>query len=158
METNRLQLALNVADLEKAIDFYTQMFGVELNKRKPGYANMIIQNPPVKLCLFEKPESANRVNHLGVEVFDDATIDEAASRLEAANINHTMEKEEVCCFAAQNKVITHDPDGSMWEYYRVLSDSETFYANGADKRQGDSACSAEGSSEAAVVSESDCCS
>lgn len=143
MESNRLQLALNVADLEKAIEFYTGMFGVTVNKRKPGYANMIIQNPPVKLVLFENPGEANRVNHLGVEVFDDSTIGAAAERLKAADIEHRVEEKKVCCFAEQNKVITHDPDGSMWEVYRVLEDAETFYGDSEQVKESDSACCAD---------------
>ncbi len=123
----RLQLALNVNDLDAAIDFYSKAFGAEVNKRRPGYANFAIDSPPLKLVLFENPDANERLNHLGVEVFDDADVASAAKRLEAARIEHEVQEEEVCCFANQNKVITHDVDGTMWEWYRVLSDSQTFF-------------------------------
>ena len=123
----RLQLALNVKDLEAAIDFYSKAFGTEVNKRRPGYANFAIDSPPLKLILFENPDADERLNHLGVEVFDDADVASAAKRLEAARIEHEVQGEEVCCFANQNKVITHDVDGTMWEWYRVLGDSQTFF-------------------------------
>ena len=118
----RLQLALNVRDLEAAIDFYSTAFGVEINKRRPGYANFAIDDPPLKLVLFESDDTTNRINHLGVEVFDDADIEAAGERLEAAGIEHVTQEEEVCCYANQNKVVTHDTDGTMWEWYRVLAD------------------------------------
>ncbi len=124
----RLQLALNVHDLEAAIDFYSKAFGAEVAKRRPGYANFAIDDPPLKLVLFEAPDATERINHLGVEVFDDAEVRAAGERLAAAGIEHREEKEEVCCYAPQNKVITHDVDGTLWEWYRVLGDSDTFFA------------------------------
>ena len=111
----RLQLALNVHDLDAAIDFYSKAFGAEVAKRRPGYANFAIDDPPLKLVLFEARDAKERINHLGVEVFDDADVRAAADRLAAAGIEHREEKEEVCCYAPQNKVITHDADGTMWE-------------------------------------------
>ena len=77
----RLQLAINVKDLEKAIDFYSKMFGAEVNKRKPGYANFAIDNPPLKLVLFEDPDADERLNHLGVEVPDEDGVVIATDRL-----------------------------------------------------------------------------
>ena len=67
----RVQLALNVKNLEEAVDFYSKLFGVAVNKRKPGYANFAIDEPPLKLVLFELPDAPERLNHLGVEVFDE---------------------------------------------------------------------------------------
>jgi len=124
----RLQLAINVRDLESAIDFYTKAFGVALNKRRPGYANLILEHPAVKLVLFEQPDAVNHLNHVGFEVFDDAEVDSAAARLDTVGIEHAVHAEETCCFARQNKVIAHDPNGIMWEWYRVLEDSPTFFA------------------------------
>lgn len=122
----RLQLAINVRDLEAAIDFYTRAFGVQLNKRMPGYANLVLENPAVKLVLFEQPDAENQLNHVGFEVFDDADVARAADRLAAAGLETEMQEEKTCCFARQNKVVTHDPNGIMWEWYRVLEDSPTF--------------------------------
>ena len=122
----RIQLALNVSNLEDAIEFYSKLFDAPVNKRKPGYANFAIEKPPLKLVLFENPEAAERINHLGVEVFDDADVHTATDRLKAAGMEHLVEDESTCCYATQNKVWAKDPDGARWEWYRVLSDSETF--------------------------------
>jgi catechol 2,3-dioxygenase-like lactoylglutathione lyase family enzyme len=123
----RIQLALNVKDLEAAIAFYSRMFGVPVHKRKPGYANFAIDRPPLKLVLFESPDAPERLNHLGVEVFDDAQVDEATERLRRAGLEHRIEADTTCCYARQSKVWTHDPEGAPWEWYRVQEDSETFF-------------------------------
>jgi catechol 2,3-dioxygenase-like lactoylglutathione lyase family enzyme len=122
----RLQLALNVRNLDEAVDFYTKLFDTPPHKRKPGYANFAIERPPLKLVLFENPEAAERINHLGVEVFDDADVHLATDRLKAAGMEHLVEDESTCCYAKQNKVWAREPEGLRWEWYRVLEDSEAF--------------------------------
>ena len=134
----RVQLALNVNDLEAAIDFYSKAFDVEVAKRRPGYANFSIGSPPLKLVLFENPGAVDRLNHLGVEVFDDEDVQTAAARFAESGIEHRVEEEEVCCYAPQNKVITHDPDGTMFEWYRVLGDSMTFFGEEEEKAEAQS--------------------
>jgi catechol 2,3-dioxygenase-like lactoylglutathione lyase family enzyme len=126
--TTRLQLALNVRDLEAAIDFYGKMFGAPVNKRKPGYANFAIDDPPLKLVLFEVPDAPERLNHLGVEVFRDEDVHLATERLRAAGMDHLVEDEKTCCWAKQNKVWAVEPDGLRWEWYRVVEDAEVFGA------------------------------
>lgn len=122
----RIQLALNVSNLEEAVRFYEKMFGVPVNKRKPGYANFAIDHPPLKLVLFETPGAPERLNHLGVEVFEDEQVTAATDRLKAAGLVDRVEDETTCCYATQSKVWAKDPDGARWEWYRVLEDSETF--------------------------------
>jgi catechol 2,3-dioxygenase-like lactoylglutathione lyase family enzyme len=122
----RLQLALNVRNLDEAVDFYTRLFDTPPHKRKPGYANFAIESPPLKLVLFENPGAAERINHLGVEVFDDADVHLATDRLKAAGMEHLVEDESTCCYAKQNKVWAREPEGLRWEWYRVIEDSETF--------------------------------
>lgn len=122
----RIQLALNVSNLEQAIEFYSKMFGAPVNKRKPGYANFAIDHPPLKLVLFETPGAPERLNHLGVEVFEDEQVTAATDRLKAAGLVDRVEDQSTCCYATQNKVWAKDPDGARWEWYRVLQDSETF--------------------------------
>jgi catechol 2,3-dioxygenase-like lactoylglutathione lyase family enzyme len=130
----RLQLALNVRNLEAAIEFYSKMFGAPVNKRKPGYANFAIDEPPLKLVLFEVPDAPERINHLGVEVFDDADVHLATERLKAAGLEHLVEDESTCCYAKQNKVWAREPEGLRWEWYRVVEDSETFAGQEASAR------------------------
>ena len=125
----RVQLALNVKNLEKAVEFYSNLFGVAVNKRKPGYANFAIDEPPLKLVLFENPDADERLNHLGVEVFEDAEVHAATERLRAAGMADSVEDEQTCCYATQNKVWSIEPEGLRWEWYRVIEDSETFGAS-----------------------------
>jgi catechol 2,3-dioxygenase-like lactoylglutathione lyase family enzyme len=124
--TMRLQLALNVDDLEQAIEYYGKLFGEPVNKREPGYANFVVDSHNLKLVLFETP-GAERLNHLGFEVFEDADVDRAAARLKEHSVLAERQEGEVCCYARQNKAISYDPQGLMWEWYRVLEDSPTFF-------------------------------
>ena len=119
----RLQLALNVRDIDEAVDYYAKFFGATPHKRRPGYANFAIDEPPLKLVLFENPDASERINHLGVEVFDDASVRSAGARLEAADILTAVEEEAVCCHAAQTKVWSHEPQGLRWEWYVVTDDA-----------------------------------
>ena len=122
----RIQLALNVKDIDAAVDFYSKMFGTKVNKRKPGYANFAIDEPPLKLVLFEVPDAGERLNHLGVEVFEDADVTAATDRLRDQGMADLVEDETTCCYAKANKVWAEEPDGMRWEWYKVLEDSETF--------------------------------
>jgi uncharacterized glyoxalase superfamily protein PhnB len=124
----RLQLALNVRNLDEAIDYYGKLFGAKVNKRKPGYANFSIDQPPLKLVLLEVPDAPERLNHLGVEVFAQDEVDAAITRLSAAGIAGPIEVDSTCCHAVQNKVWSSDPQGARWEFYRVLADSDAFGA------------------------------
>jgi catechol 2,3-dioxygenase-like lactoylglutathione lyase family enzyme len=126
MKTNRLQLALNVENLEEAVDYYSKMFAATPHKRKPGYANFALDDPPLKLVLFEVPGAPERLNHLGVECFEQADVTAAVMRFKHAGIAGEEETESTCCYAKQNKVWSRDPQGMRWEWYRVLEDAEAF--------------------------------
>ena len=131
----RVQLALNVKNLDEAVEYYSKLFGAQVNKRKPGYANFAIDEPPLKLVLFEAPDASERLNHLGVEVFEQKDVDDAGARLDAAGIKLEEETESTCCFATQNKVWSLDPQGMRWEWYRILADAEQFGVEGFDTRE-----------------------
>jgi catechol 2,3-dioxygenase-like lactoylglutathione lyase family enzyme len=130
----RVQLALNVVDLDKAVEFYSKLFDAKVNKRKPGYANFAIEQPPLKLVLFENPDADERLNHLGVEVFDDADVHAATDRLKAAGIADAVEDHQTCCYATQNKVWSLDPEGLRWEWYRVIEDANSFGSDAEESR------------------------
>ena len=124
---SRLQLALDVDDLESSIAFYSGLFGTEPAKVKPGYANFAIADPPLKLVLVENPGSGGSINHLGVEVADVDTVDRELSRLSAAGFASTEERDTTCCYAKQDKFwVENTPNGERWEVYTVLEDAETF--------------------------------
>ncbi|MCG8694028.1 MAG: VOC family protein [Minwuiales bacterium] len=119
----RLQLALNVRNLDEAVDYYGKLFDVEPHKRRSGYANFAIEQPPLKLVLFENEQAAERLNHLGVEVFDDAQVDDAAKRFAEAGILNEVQRDETCCHATQDKAWSHEPQGLRWEWYRITDDN-----------------------------------
>ncbi len=121
---SRVQLAINVTDLEAAVTFYSKLFQAEPAKRRPGYANFAIGEPPLKLVLIEGTRQNGTLNHLGVEVTTPEEVVAASRRLSAEGIETTTEAGVECCYARQDKVWVSDPDGAPWELYTVLADSE----------------------------------
>ena len=122
--TSRVQLALNVADIDAATRFYRNLFGVDPAKQRPGYANFEIADPPLKLVLFENQGAESPLNHLGVEVPDSTDVVAAAERFGTAGLSHTMTEADRCCHAVQDKVWVDAPDVPLgaWEFYTVLAD------------------------------------
>ncbi len=124
---SRIQLALNVDDLDASIAFYTGLFGTAPAKTRPGYANFAVAEPPLKLVLIENPGQGGSVNHLGVEVADATTVENTQARLATEGLASTDERDTTCCYARQDKFwVEGAPDGERWEVYTVLEDSETF--------------------------------
>jgi catechol 2,3-dioxygenase-like lactoylglutathione lyase family enzyme len=129
--SRRLQLALNVNDIDQAVAFYAKLFGTEPAKRRPGYANFAIAEPPLKLVLLENPGQGGSLNHLGVEVPDTGTVEAEQARLTEAGLAGAEERDTTCCYARQDKFwVQGAPDGESWEIYAVLADSQTFYGQG----------------------------
>ena len=126
--TGRIQLALNVDDLGESIAFYSKLFGAEPAKRRPGYANFAITEPPLKLVLLENPGHGGTLNHLGVEVSDVDTVEAEQARLAGTGLAAAEQRDTTCCYARQDKFwFQGAPDGEQWEIYTVLGDSPTFY-------------------------------
>ncbi|MCL4151976.1 UNVERIFIED_CONTAM: hypothetical protein GTU68_053845 [Idotea baltica] len=147
---SRVQLALNVDDLEASVDFYSKLFNTTPAKRHDGYANFAIDNPPLKLVLVEGEADGNTINHLGVEVPDTASVASASERLSTAGLGTREEDQVTCCYAVQDKVWVNAPGGLDWEIYTVLEN--------ADSMESDGCClpSAE-STATAAASDSACC-
>ena len=123
---SRVQLAINVDDLQTSIDFYSRLFGTEPAKVRPGYANFAVAEPPLKLVLIESAGRGGSLNHLGVEVEDVATVDSIQTRLAAEGLATVDERGTTCCYAEQDKFwVEGTPDGERWEVYTVLADSPT---------------------------------
>ena len=142
----RLQLALNVSDLEAAVSFYSTFFATQPAKREPGYANFAIVDPPLKLVLVEQPGSRGHgvtgaLNHLGVEVETTDEVTRAFARLTKEGLQASEETGTTCCFAVQDKAWVEDPDGSPWEVYTVLADAPSETGIRGDG----TGCAAEGS-------------
>ena len=121
---SRVQLALRVADLDAAVDFYSRLFAAEPAKRRPGYANFAIAEPPLKLVLLEgAPGEATRMDHLGVEVPTTEEVTAATARLADAGLATRAEENTTCCYAVQDKVWVTGPGGEPWEVYTVTGDA-----------------------------------
>ena len=120
---SRLQLALNVDDIDTAVEFYSTLFDTPPAKRRPGYANFAVENPALKLVLIENPEQTGTLNHLGVERDSMAEVQAEADRLEAAGLALRSEGDVVCCYARQDKHWVTGPDTQRWENYVVLADA-----------------------------------
>ncbi len=143
---SRVQLALNVDDLDEAIGFYSKLFGTEPAKVRPGYANFAVTNPPFKLVLLENPGRGGSLNHLGVEVTSTDEVNAEQTRLRAVGLASADERQTTCCYATQDKFwVEGSPNGERWEIYAVLADSDTF---GAESGVVDCAC---GSAAAATA-------
>jgi catechol 2,3-dioxygenase-like lactoylglutathione lyase family enzyme len=134
---SRVQLALNVNDLDRAVAFYSKLFGAEPAKVRPGYANFAISEPPLKLVLIEGEGKGATLNHLGVEVASIEDVKAATGRLEGQGLPTLVQEGVECCYAVQDKVWVSDPDGARWEVYTVLGDSQTF---GSKEKEGVRAC------------------
>ncbi len=124
----RVQLALNVSDIDASVEFYSKLFGAQPAKRRPGYANFALIEPGLKLVLIENAEArgtgvGGALNHLGVEVETPEEVQVATRRLAAEGLIPEVEEATTCCYAVQDKAWVQDPDGAPWEVYTVLADA-----------------------------------
>jgi catechol 2,3-dioxygenase-like lactoylglutathione lyase family enzyme len=126
--TGRIQLALNVDDLDESISFYSKLFGAAPAKVRPGYASFALADPPLKLILIKNPGQGGSLNHLGVEVPGTGAVDAEQARLAGAGLASVDERGTTCCYARQDKFwVQGAPNGERWEIYTVLEDSPTFW-------------------------------
>ena len=124
---SRIQLALNVDDLDASVAFYSTLFDTAPAKVKPGYANFAVAEPPLKLVLIENPGQGGSINHLGVEVETVDAVDATQTRLAADGLASVDQRDTTCCYAKQDKFwVEGTPNGEAWEIYTVLADSATF--------------------------------
>ncbi len=120
---SRLQLALTVSDVDEAVAFYAKLFATEPAKRKPGYANFAIADPPLKLVLIEGADGGT-LNHLGVEVDSGEEVRAAEARLADDGLETTGVDDTTCCYALKTETWVRDPDGARWEVYVKTGDAE----------------------------------
>ena len=121
---SRLLLAIDVANLDEAIEFYSRMFSSEPSKVRPGYANFTIEEPPLKLVLFEDIANGGSINHLGVEVDDVKMVHEADARMTDEGLTTTGIDETMCCYADKTETWIDGPDDIRWEWYVKRGDNE----------------------------------
>ncbi len=146
----RVQLALNVDDLDQAITFYSKLFNTSPAKVKPGYANFAVAEPPLKLVLIENPGEGGTLNHLGVEVESSDAVHAEIARLTDEGMLTEEEIGTTCCYATQDKAWVTGPGGERWEVYSVLADAETFGSGLQDADTDDSGCACCGTTSNAV--------
>ena len=139
---SRVQLALNVSDLDTAVAFYSRLFATEPAKRRPGYANFAIAEPPLKLVLIEGQGEPGTLNHLGVEVTSTGEVATAQARLSGEGLATAVEDQVSCCYAVQDKVWVDAPDGEPWEIYTVLAGVEMPAGELRTVEPGDALCCA----------------
>jgi catechol 2,3-dioxygenase-like lactoylglutathione lyase family enzyme len=150
---SRVQLALRVADLEASVAFYAKLFGAQPAKRRPGYANFAIAQPPLKLVLLQgDPGEPTRMDHLGVEVETSEEVIAAAARLATAGLETVTEQDTACCYAVQDKVWATGPGAEPWEVYVVKGDAGTLA-----KAAGSACCAPAAEAAAAGPAEAACC-
>ncbi len=118
----RIQLALNVPEIDAAVDYYSKLFGVGPHKRHDGYANFAIAEPPLKLVLFENPKADAHLHHIGVEVLEAGGVQAAQERLDSAGLLDQVKTETKCCHAVQEKIWSRAYNGLRWEWYRITDD------------------------------------
>ena len=129
---SRIQLALNVDDLDASIAYYAKLFGTPPAKVRPHYANFAVTEPPLKLVLIENPGHGGSLNHLGVEVSSTDAVDAEQHRLASAGLESVDERNTECCYAAQDKFwVEPAPSGERWEIYTVLGESAQACAPGS---------------------------
>jgi predicted enzyme related to lactoylglutathione lyase len=155
---SRVQLALNVSDLDRAVTFYSKLFDTAPAKVRPGYANFAVADPPLKLVLIEDPtQKPGSLNHLGVEVESTEEVALAQARLAAADLATAVEDQVECCYAVQDKVWVDGPGGEPWEIYTVLSDADMAAGELRSAEPSGAACCASRPDLAATGSSSSCC-
>ena len=152
---SRVQLALNVSDLDSAIEFYSKLFATAPAKVRDGYANFAIAQPPLKLVLIQGNGVPGSLNHLGVEVMSADDVGAAIARLQGEGLATTVEEQTSCCYALQNKVWVHGPDAEPWEVYTVLADAPSMEKVVAD--DGSACCTPAAAEARAMAAKQACC-
>ncbi len=126
---SRFQLSLNVADVETAVDFHTKLFGVSPAKHRKGYANFVVEDPPLKLVVIEDEGEPGSINHVGIELADSSAVASETKRVSSVGLPIEVDDPHTCCFATQEKAWTQDADGIPWELYTVVEDTSHFGAS-----------------------------
>ena len=146
----RVQLALNVSDIDEAVEFYSKLFGTEAAKREPGYANFAIAEPPLKLVLIEG-EGGGTLNHLGVEVETAEEVVAAEGRLSSDGLETTGVDDTTCCYAVKTETWVNDPDGAPWEFYVKTGDADQMASTVLSEGQSAQCCAPSAMSESVAL-------
>lgn len=161
----KAHLALNVSDVNKSIEFYRRLFGLEPSKVRTGYAKFDVQNPPLNFTLNQGiVPNRGALSHLGIQVGSTEDVLATRQRWNEAGLLTRDEMQTNCCYATQDKTWVRDPDGNEWEVFVVLQDNlaetsacdctEPVLIEGAASQ----ACCATEAKETVQAPASNCCS
>jgi catechol 2,3-dioxygenase-like lactoylglutathione lyase family enzyme len=129
---SRVQLALNVDDLDASIAFYTKLFQTPPAKVRQDYANFAIADPPLKLVLFANSGEPGTLNHIGVEVETTDQVAAVIARTQELGFEQHVQENVSCCFAVQDKTWVKGPEND-WEFYTVLADAPAMSCGSDDE-------------------------
>jgi catechol 2,3-dioxygenase-like lactoylglutathione lyase family enzyme len=117
----RPHISINVANLEKSVEFYRNVFGLEPQKKSATYAKFDLKQPALNFAMHEAIEGrkASQVNHLGIEVESAEEVAGWQKMLSGQGVATLIEENTDCCFARQDKFWFQDPDGNSWEVFFV---------------------------------------
>lgn len=118
-----VHIALGVSDLDRAERFYRVFLDAEPVKRRAGYAKFVVRPPGLNLALTERPGATRSDAHFGIQVASTEDVEAAVRRLSEAGLAAFPERDTDCCYALQDKVWVHDPDGNAWEVFVVKADT-----------------------------------
>ena len=121
----RFHLHLAVEDLEKNIRFYSALFGAEPSMHKRDYAKWMLEDPRVNFAISTRAAQPG-LDHLGIQVENDAELEEMHGRLAAADAASVEHEDAACCYARSNKYWVQDPHGIAWEAYHTLGEIPVF--------------------------------
>lgn len=123
MTAAKTHISLNVTNVETSAAWYQAFFDTVPHKKRAGYANFDLEQPPLKLALSEQNSAdGGPLNHLGILLNSRDEVLAHRARLESAGMAFLSEDQERCCHAIQTKVWAKDPDGNMWEIYTIDDD------------------------------------
>jgi catechol 2,3-dioxygenase-like lactoylglutathione lyase family enzyme len=131
----RMHIHMFIDDLQKSINFYSNLFGSEPTKRKDDYAKWMLNDPGVNFAISSRG-SKSGIDHLGIQVEKDIELKDMRERLKKADMQTFAEGETVCCYAKSDKTWVEDPSGIAWETYRTMEDAEVFN-NSSDSKTSD---------------------
>ena len=144
----RFHVHVHVNDLARNIEFYSRMFGAAPARVESDYAKWMLDEPAVNFAISTRGHGHTGVDHVGIQVDDDADLAALKARAEAADLSLIDEGATTCCYARSDKHWVVDPQGLPWEHFRTLGSIPVF-------REGEPAQGA--SAPAATDSASACC-
>lgn len=130
----RLHVHVAVEDLAGSIGFYTTLFAAELSVTKPDYAKWMLEDPRVNFAISARGAARTGIEHLGIQVEDEAELAEVYGRLSRADRPVSEEQDATCCYARSDKQWITDPQGVAWETFLTHGEARVYGHSGGAGR------------------------